>query len=94
MGFRYSARAQKMPCNIVASCPSFREIKVLEDGRTQELLVPANKPLPSADVLKIKNVIDAGLPLERVNSKVLQPDFGDYLTNEAISDFMESQDNE
>lgn len=92
--YRYSARSQKMPSNIVASCPSFREIRVLEDGRTQEVMVPANKPLPSADVLKIKNVLDAGIPLERVNSKVLQPDFGDYLTAEAISDFMESKDNE
>lgn len=87
--FRYGARSQQLPTNIMASCPSFKQITPLEDGTCKEILVPANKPLPSADALKIKNVIDAGLPLEQVNSKVLQPDFGIFADSEFVQDYLE-----
>lgn len=76
---RYGARSQQLPINFIAVAPTFKTTQVLEDGTVIEKEVNSASPLPSADTLKIKNVLDAGLPLEEVNSKVLQPDFNAFL---------------
>lgn len=75
--YRIGARCQKLP-KFAAFAPSFKETKVNDDGSVEEVDVPSNKPLPDSEMFDLKNVLDAGIPLQHVNTKVINPSFGDF----------------
>lgn len=76
--YRIGARCQKLP-KFAAFAPSFKEIKVNDDGSVEEFEVPSNQSLPDSEMFDLKHITEAGVPLQQVNTKVINPSLGDFV---------------
>lgn len=82
MAYHFGVRCEqvRLPKYLNVFAPSFKEIVVNADNSVEEKLIPSNKPLPAPETVDLETMIKAGIPLQRVNSKVIQSDFSDFLS--------------
>lgn len=75
MAYHFGARCEsvKLPSPI-AFAPSFKETVIGKDGKVETLDVSSSKPIPDPSTTDLEALIDAGIPLQRTNSKVIQSD--------------------
>ena len=80
MKYRYGCRCDsyRLP-HIPVTAPSFKEIVVEGDNKVTEKMVKSNIPMPSVETTDLENILKAGIPLQRTNTKVIESEFGEFL---------------
>lgn len=68
--YRFNAHSQSMPLHR-GFAPSFIRPVQQPDGKVKEVLVSSAQSLPEAKDFDLDNLIKAGIPLQRYNTKVV-----------------------
>lgn len=69
MAFRYKQRLRLAPSFV----PQELEQTILESGEVVERLTPQNKKMPDPAMFELKNVLNAGVQPEEVQTKIMRP---------------------
>ena len=78
--YRYGARCDsvRLP-HMSVFAPAFKEIRINEDQTVEEKEIPSNLPLPDGFAFDLEHLIKAKVPIDKVPTKIIQGEFGDFL---------------